>query len=366
MNARTQCDRLFRFHSVVPWSASASVLLLALSFASSTSVSQTRERQGKEVVDAVCASCHASGATKVDANVAKDAPKIGDAAAWAKRASQGLTSLTEHAIKGIRNMPAHGGSAGTSDVEIERAITYMVNQSGGHWIEPVGGAAPAVLRSSEQIVRTQCSKCHEPGLDGAPKIGDRAAWIPRLKNGMETLVASAIHGHGAMPARGGLPDLNDAEIRGAIGYMFNYGVVLPQAAAPTRTAINDPYHKLVAGTEIYLGVMPAQRIRAASSKDNSMGVMHGGVPKGDNYYHINISLADSKTKALISDAAVTVKVSNAVGAETKPLELMVEYNAISYGGYFRMDRGTAYSITALVRRPDMPDAIEARFDFKPQ
>src|SRR5512140_1775355 len=63
---------------------------------------QRKEREGNEVVDAVCGACHASG---------KDgAPRIGDANAWASRASQGLTALTHNAIKGIRKMPAHGGN----------------------------------------------------------------------------------------------------------------------------------------------------------------------------------------------------------------------------------------------------------------
>ena len=171
----------------------AIVLCAMLAAFTGAAEAQRKERQGKEVVDAVCSSCHASG---------KDnAPRIGDVKAWARRTSQGLTSLTDHALKGIRNMPAHGGNSGVSDIEIERAIIYMVNQSGGHWVEPLGGATPAVVRTSETIVRNQCAKCHESGQDGAPKIGERLAWIPRLSKGLDTLVASAIHGHGSMPAR---------------------------------------------------------------------------------------------------------------------------------------------------------------------
>ena len=51
-------------------------------------------------------------------------------------AAKGLTGLTSNALQGIRRMPAHGGNANLTDTEIERAITYMVNQSGGNWIEP--------------------------------------------------------------------------------------------------------------------------------------------------------------------------------------------------------------------------------------
>ena len=73
----------------------------------------------------------------------------------------------------------------------------------------------------KQIVEARCSLCHAEGKGGAPRMGDRAAWIPRLSQGFEKTVRSAINGHGGMPARGGLPDLTDHEIRGAIAYMLN-------------------------------------------------------------------------------------------------------------------------------------------------
>ena len=160
------------------------VIALALAVAHGQALAQHEPKSGKEVVEATCISCHGSGAN--------GAPKIGDAKAWQKRADQGLTGLTQNALNGIRRMPAHGGNPGLSDLEIERAITYMVNQSGGHWIEPIDRANPPIARSAEQVVRSQCAKCHEAGVGGAPKIGDRAAWIPRLKQGVDSLVRSVI------------------------------------------------------------------------------------------------------------------------------------------------------------------------------
>ena len=62
------------------------------------------EKSGKEVVESACIACHGSGVN--------GAPKIGDNQAWSKRAAQGLSSLTANAIKGIRQMPAHGGNPG--------------------------------------------------------------------------------------------------------------------------------------------------------------------------------------------------------------------------------------------------------------
>jgi cytochrome c5 len=321
------------------------ILLAALCTVSGAADAQRKERQGKEVVDAICASCHATG---------KDnAPRIGDAKAWAGRASQGLAALNEHALQGIRKMPAHGGGAGFSDIEVERAIIYMINQSGGHWVEPLGGATPAVMRSSETIVQNQCAKCHQNGQDGAPRIGDRAAWIPRLKKGLDPLVASAIHGHGAMPARGGLPDLSDQEIRGAVIYMFNYGVPIATAPAPV-IAPADPRHKLVSGTDIYLGLLPAEKVRGAKSD----------VPSGKGYYHVNISLADNKSQVTVTDAEVKLRVSDGISSESKTLGLVAANNAVSYGNYFRFSSGNAYNITAEIRRPGTAGTIEARFDFK--
>ena len=171
------------------------------------------ERTGKDIVEAQCASCHAKGL--------KGAPRIGDKQAWTKLASRGLTGLTASALKGVRDMPAHGGDVKLSDPEIERAIVYMVNQSGTPWVEPVNVARPAGERAGEQIVREQCAQCHETGKNGAPKIGDRAAWIPRLNTGLDNTVRSAINGHGGMPPRGGKANMSDAEIRWAIVYMFN-------------------------------------------------------------------------------------------------------------------------------------------------
>ena len=330
----------------------AFALLTSLSIFVAPAQAQRKERQGKDVVDAVCSACHLPG---------KDnAPRIGDAKAWSARASQGLTALTDNAVKGIRNMPAHGGNAGVSDIEIERAITYMINQSGGHWVEPAGGATPALVRTGESIVRTQCATCHETGRDGAPKIGDRAAWIPRLKRGLDTLVASAVHGHGPMPSRGGLPDLSDAEIRGAIVYMFTYGV--PAVAPPAPVAAVDPHHKVVAGTDVYLGMIRAESMRAAY--DNARSNDTPAIPSGKGYYHVNISLVDSKSQVPVTDAEVTVRVSDGMTSETHTLGLLAANNTVSYGSFYRFSSGSAYNITADIRRPGVPGRFEAKFDFR--
>jgi cytochrome c5 len=79
-------------------------------------------------------------------------------------------------------------------------------------------------RSGEYIVSTQCAKCHGSGVAGAPKIGDREAWSARVKPGVDSLVRSAIKGHGGMPSRGGMADLTDPEIRDAVIYMVTRSI----------------------------------------------------------------------------------------------------------------------------------------------
>jgi cytochrome c5 len=181
------------------------------------------QRSGKEVVEATCVKCHGTGA--------QGAPRIGDRQAWAKRSAQGLSSLTQSAIKGIRNMPSHGGNEALSDLELARGVAYMVNASGGKWTEPKSDKDLKAERSGAQVVKAQCAKCHQDGKGGAPKIGDKEAWSKRLNQGIDHAVHSAISGHGGMPPRGDKADLTDGEIRAAILYMFN-----PKAPAKAEAA----------------------------------------------------------------------------------------------------------------------------------
>ena len=64
-----------------------------------------------------------------------------------------------------------------------------------------------------------CTVCHAAGVAGAPKFGDKAAWAPRVKTGLDALHASALKGKGAMPAKGGNPALSDADVQAAVDYM---------------------------------------------------------------------------------------------------------------------------------------------------
>ncbi|MDQ3025101.1 MAG: c-type cytochrome [Pseudomonadota bacterium] len=93
---------------------------------------------------------------------------------------------------------------------------------------PSAGAQSTPPRSGANIVRAMCVNCHGPGLGGAPRIGNAREWRSRARAGIDNLVRSASEGKGAMPARGGMPDLTDAELREAIAYMFEQSTSKPE------------------------------------------------------------------------------------------------------------------------------------------
>ena len=143
----------------------------------------------------------------------------------------GLDVLTRDAIKGIRQMPPRGGNPDLSDIEVARAIVYMVNQAGANWKEPAaataaaeekapaGAPAQAAAVDGKAVYDKVCMACHATGVAGAPKTGDKAGWAPRIKQGMDALYAASIKGKGAMPPKGGGADLSDAQIKAAVDYL---------------------------------------------------------------------------------------------------------------------------------------------------
>ena len=232
-------------------------------------------KTGEQVYAAQCGACHTGGLA--------GAPKLGDAAAWASRITQGYDVLLTSALQGKNAMSAQGGGD-FSDMEIGRAVVYMANQGGASFAEPAASAdtiaAPAPVPAVEPVAAAPtpvavsaaapvvaaavvavapvaapvvaapakvtpakaapaavppavaaanappalygqfCAVCHDAGIAGAPKVGDKAAWAPRLAQGIDGLTASAIKGKGAMPPRGG-SQASDADIKALVTYMVN-------------------------------------------------------------------------------------------------------------------------------------------------
>jgi cytochrome c5 len=124
-------------------------------------------------------------------------------------------------------------------------------------IKPVGtivmadASAPHGNLTGEQVYGQVCKTCHDAGLAGAPKTGDKAAWTPRIAQGENTLVTHAIAGFqgkvGMMPPRGGNADLTDDEVHRAVVYLANQAgagwkepAPAAVAAAPSTTAASPP------------------------------------------------------------------------------------------------------------------------------
>lgn len=89
-------------------------------------------------------------------------------------------------------------------------------------VQPAAAPVPAKTVATEQgktVFNQNCAMCHIPGLAESPKLGDKAAWGPRLAQGKDALLKSAVNGKGVMPAKGGNPKLTEDELKAAIDFM---------------------------------------------------------------------------------------------------------------------------------------------------
>lgn len=91
-------------------------------------------------------------------------------------------------------------------------------------IEPLSkDKRETTLAKGEAVYGRVCARCHDKGISGAPKLGDREAWRVRIPTGTDVLVRHAIEGYegnlGVHPPRGGDRNLSDAEVEAAVHYM---------------------------------------------------------------------------------------------------------------------------------------------------
>ena len=97
---------------------------------------------------------------------------------------------------------------------------------------------PRVLLAGGAVYTATCAACHDSGMAGSPKTGDKAAWATRLAQGYDTLVTHAINGIRAMPAKGGNPDLDDLEVARAVVFMTNQsGASFKEPVVPAPAAV---------------------------------------------------------------------------------------------------------------------------------
>jgi cytochrome c5 len=87
-------------------------------------------------------------------------------------------------------------------------------------------AAASVPQTGEEVYKAVCTACHDQGIGGAPKFGDKTVWAPHIAKGAEVLHQHAIEGYqgpnGLMPPKGGRADLPDEVIRAGVDYMVEH------------------------------------------------------------------------------------------------------------------------------------------------
>lgn len=143
-------------------------------------------------------------------------------------------------------------------------------------IKPVAGFAlvdanaPKVFKTGQQVFESTCSACHTAGVAGAPKLGDKAAWAPLIKEGYDSMLQIALHGKGAMPAKGGNPTLSDFEIERAVVYMANQsGASFDEPAEPAAEGEKTAAGATQASAAAPAQATPTQQQPAATASGNS-------------------------------------------------------------------------------------------------
>jgi c(7)-type cytochrome triheme protein len=228
----------------------AALLVAAIGWTAGGALAAEDAAAGKAVYDGGCVACHGAGVL--------GAPKLGDAAAWRPRVAGGLPALVNSARAGKGSMPPKGGNAALTDEQLANAVSYMVAQSGGFAAGAGKAAAAPVAKpvvtaaaggdtgraavdamGGKSVYDTVCVACHATGVLGAPKLGDIAAWKPRIAPGLTVLVANARTGKGAMPPKGGNAALSEEQLVGAVLYMMyqSGGPVVSAAAAAPKPAM---------------------------------------------------------------------------------------------------------------------------------
>lgn len=110
-----------------------------------------------------------------------------------------------------------------SDAQTPEAIVARISPVANEGYTFKDATGPKVLQSGEAVYKVVCAACHDSGAAGAPKFADATAWGSRNAQGYDKVVANAINGLRAMPAKGGNPDLDDVEVARAVVHMANAG-----------------------------------------------------------------------------------------------------------------------------------------------
>lgn len=144
------------------------------------------------------------------------------------------------------------------------------------------------------------------------------------------------------------------------------GLAAACAMPAALLAHEETDHQVMEGVEIYFGVIPAETLRRKHARGDPEYAMHRGIPRGAEYYHLNVSLFDAGSKVPIDDARVAARVEEigGIGAQTRSLDRMSINDTVSFGNYFKMAGKGPFWITVTVRRPEPHRPFEVRLQHK--
>lgn len=112
-----------------------------------------------------------------------------------------------------------GLSAGVYAADAAKPDAEAKPEAKAEEAKPAEGDKAAAKADGEKVYKGLCMSCHDTGVAGSPKLGDKEAWKARIATGNDALYKSALEGKGAMPAKGGNPKLTDDEVKAAVDYM---------------------------------------------------------------------------------------------------------------------------------------------------
>jgi len=149
----------------------------------------------------------------VPAQSSAPAPKAVEKAAVVEKAEQvvekakeTVTQVTEQAQEKVAQVTE----------QAQEKVAQVTTQAQGL----IATALPSASGNGQAVYTKSCASCHKMGIIGAPKTGDKEAWVPLISGGTEPLVQAVIKGKGNMPAKGGNSSLTDAEVKAAVEYMM--------------------------------------------------------------------------------------------------------------------------------------------------
>lgn len=114
--------------------------------------------------------------------------------------------------------PAAAPAAPVAEAPAAAPAAPAASASASAAAAPAGGGDLAL---GEKVYGANCASCHGAGVLGAPKVGDKAAWAPRVAQGKDTLYNHGLNGFKMMPAKGGNAALKDEEFKAAVDFMVS-------------------------------------------------------------------------------------------------------------------------------------------------